>query len=251
MSKKPSGDQIAELAMFAAKNLSVEEIQAIIDKRIVITPQASESGLPPHHYRITVTSTATPTYAERKLAYDWVSDVWNKSEFTLELHESLCEIVPSTGDKVVFVKKFDRDTTSDQAIEWAHKNGYRLAFPTEREAFTKANPELQRKVWIVDLGSFLVYDGRRCVPVLHGNDGERGLGRHWFGYGWRASYRFLFVREDGSKESVKIGEKARDQKSMSEDQAKKLCISGEGFHWLVSGWPNEDGSRGIFRKTQF
>ncbi|QQR60351.1 hypothetical protein IPH19_02955 [Candidatus Uhrbacteria bacterium] len=157
--------------------------------------QSVQTDLPADHYRITVTSTTNPAFADLKLAYDWVSDVWNESEYMLELHKSLREITPSVGDKVVFLKKFDRASTSEQAIEWAKGNGYRLAFPAEREAFSKANPGLQRKFWIVDLGSFIDSGGnRRYVPVLSGRGDERGLGNRWFELEWDADRRFLFVR---------------------------------------------------------
>jgi hypothetical protein len=237
--------------------------QALIEGRVEILDKPREqtgspyrggpsSDLPPDHYRITVASTATPTYGDLESAYDWVSDLWNESKYALELHESLREITPSTGDKVVFVKKFDRATASEKAIAWGKGHGYRLAFPAEREAFAKANPDLQRKFWIVDLGSFALRGGLRRVPVLYEGDGGRRLGDVWFDGGWGADGRFLFVRDVGDKENrLDLGEKAHDQKSLSDDQAKSLAISSEGYHWLIKGWANEDGSRGIFRPTKF
>jgi hypothetical protein len=147
------------------------------------------------HYRITVTSTATPTYAELCKAYDWVSELWDESKFTLELHVSLRKLTPSTGDKIIFLQKFNRATTSEDAIAWGQTRGYRPAFPCEREAFSKANPDLQKKFWIVDLGSFALYGGRRGVSVLCGDGGERDLGCGWFDYEWDTDDRFLFVRE--------------------------------------------------------
>ncbi|QQR60353.1 hypothetical protein IPH19_02965 [Candidatus Uhrbacteria bacterium] len=158
--------------------------------------QSVQNALPADHYRITVTSTAIPAYAGLIANYgDGVSRVWCEGDYKLELHESLRELEPTTGDKVVFIKKFDRHTSSEEAIEWGKSHGYRPAFPCEREAFSKANPDIQRKFWIVDLGSFLVDDGGRYVPVLCGSDGGRDLGRYLFGNEWHADVRFLFVRE--------------------------------------------------------
>lgn len=156
---------------------------------------SSTGGLPPKHYRVTVTSTAMPTYVELNLAYDCVSEAWNENKYTLELHESLRELTPSTGEVTTFLKRFGRNTTSERAIEWGKSHGHRLAFPWEREAFSKANPNLQRKFCIVDLGSFIVDDDGWCVPVLYERDGGRNLGYDWFDDGWFADHCFLFVRE--------------------------------------------------------
>jgi hypothetical protein len=207
MAKNPTPRQIAEIVtMLANGEYDREFAQAIIGHRVQIIDQPREqtgspyrggplSDLPPHHYRITVTSTATPTYAELCKAYDWVSELWDESKFTLELHVSLRKLTPSTGDKIIFLQKFDRDTTSEDAIAWGQTRGYRLAFPAEREAFTKANPDLQKKFWIVDLGSFALHGDHRLVPVLNEDDGERDLGHYWFDDGWDAVNCFLFVRE--------------------------------------------------------
>lgn len=144
------------------------------------------------HYKITVTSTELPTYAELCEAYDWVSEIWDETKFEQQLHESLRDITPPTGKITVVVKKFDRHTTSEQALEWAAQNGLRPLFPWEREAFSKVNPDLQRKFWLIDLGSF-AGDGHRHVPVLGEDDDARRLGLRWFGNEWDADYRFLFV----------------------------------------------------------
>jgi hypothetical protein len=158
-------------------------------------PPSKSSDLPPHDFRITVTSVKHPIYTELKAAYDWVSDFWDESKYPLELHESLREIEATAGDKVVFLKKFVQFIKCEQAIEWGKAHGYRLAFPAEREAFAKANPDLQREFLIVDLGSFAVSGGRRYVPVLARPDGKRDLSSRWLDDEWDAGYRFLFVRE--------------------------------------------------------
>ncbi len=203
MSKVTFSQGIQIMQMLERGDYDREFAQALIEQRVIVRPPNTAyrgeqpvgvgSALPPHHYRITVASTETPTHAALNAAYDWVSDVWDESKYKLELHESLREVAPPTGEVTVFVKKFDRDTGSEKAIQWADDHGYRLLFPWEREAFAKANPDLQRKFWIVDLGSFIILGGVRVVPVLGGGDGERRLGGRWFGGEWRAGGRFLFV----------------------------------------------------------
>ena len=152
----------------------------------------SKHDLPSNHFRIMVTSTELPKYAKLCEAYDFVSELWNESQFTLKLHESLREITPSSGEKVVLVKKFNRAIWTKQVITWGKENGYRLAFPTEREAFSKANRDLQRLFSIMDLGSFVHDDDYRLVPVLHELEGERYLGHGSLDDG--SEHRFLFIR---------------------------------------------------------
>ncbi len=201
MDREVSKEQIGTVvSIIVAGKAPYDVVQGFIDKyKDAPSRKRRKKGkndLPPHHYRVTLGSTAMPTYADLKSAYDWVSDAWDESKFKLELHESLRNVTPSMGDKVVFLKKFDRKTTSEKAIEWGKSHGYRLSFPAEREAFSKANPDLQRKFWIVDLGSFIVVDGDRGVPVLFvDGGGRRGLDVDWFDRGWHAGHRFLFVRE--------------------------------------------------------
>lgn len=163
----------------------------------------TDNALPEHHFRITVTSTVSPSYAELVSAYDWVSSMWDESKFKLELHESLRKLKPSKGDRVVFVKKFDDAMTREKVIAWAKENGYRLAFPAEREAFSKVKPDLQREFSIVDLGSSL-FIGQRWyvigqhwyVPLLRGIEGGgRYLVDNCLVREWNTNHRFLLVRE--------------------------------------------------------
>lgn len=198
MAKATLAQGIEFLHMVERGDYDREMVQAIIDKRVVIKPAegVEAKGLKPHRYRITVASAVLPTYADLIVNYGEgnVSELWDESKRKLELHESLRELTPPTGEVTVFVKKFDRPTTSEKAIKWADEHGYRLCFPWEREAFSKANPDLQRKFWIVDLGSFALGDGGgRYVPDLHELDGRRCLVGDWFGREWDASCRFLFA----------------------------------------------------------
>ena len=112
---------------------------------------SNQVGLPPDHYLINVTSIKTPTYAELCTAYDHVCIHWDETDSILELHESLQAVEPTIGEKVVFLKKFDGKATGKRVVAWAEKNGYRLAFPAEREAFAKVNPELQLQLSLIHI----------------------------------------------------------------------------------------------------
>lgn len=145
------------------------------------------------HYSIKLENVARPEPVDLEQAYDWVWSGWlGKSE----LHDSLRKIKCKAGDRAVFLKRFDQASDSDQVITWANANGYRLAFPAEREAFTKANPDLQRQYWIVDLGTFANERDGRGVPLLCGNSTARRLDHQWFSKEWSADTRFLLIKKD-------------------------------------------------------
>ncbi len=110
-------------------------------------------------------------------------------------HSSCAEIDQTPGERIMLVKHFGRDTTSEANIAEMDKLGYRPATHLEAYAFAKANPELQRQFWIVALGSSAVGDDCRLVAVLSSDSGRRILGVHWFGRGWYSDDRFLFVRK--------------------------------------------------------
>jgi hypothetical protein len=152
------------------------------------------AGLPADHFRITIKNVPNPIYTALGKAYDWVSGLWHERH-AVKLQGSLRELTLSTGDKVVFLKRFDRRVTNSQAIDWAFENGYRLAFPAEREAFSKANPDLQRNFWIVDLGSFALSGNRTYIHVLREDSHEWSLTDDTFFWGWPPETHFLFVRE--------------------------------------------------------
>ncbi len=66
--------------------------------------------------------------------------------------------------------------------------------------FAAKHPELQLQFPIVALGSFaLDAYGYRHVAALYRDDDGRALVGDWFGSGWRADCRFLFVRKTSSR----------------------------------------------------
>lgn len=129
--------------------------------------------LPPDHHRFTVASTKSPTFEELKGAYNWLNPGWGKCENVP--HESLRELTPTAGEKIAFIKTFDPGTMIDTMTEWASLNGYRFAFPAEREALTKTYPELQEKSEFMDLGTCYVVSGEHRAALLHCDRGQRYL----------------------------------------------------------------------------
>lgn len=148
--------------------------------------------LPSDHFRVKIATAITPAFADLSANYGRVDRSWSKSK-NIVIHESLRDFTPPIGKVTIFVKKFNRPTTSDRAIKWTEKHGYRLAFPWEREAFSKANPDLQRKSIIVDLGTINLCGIYRFVPVLSEINGRRYLSSNWYIYPWDADIRFLFA----------------------------------------------------------
>jgi hypothetical protein len=131
---------------------------------------------------------------EAEFSKNGVSDLFT-GNYEWTNHPSCTGIDQTPGERIMLVKHFDRETESEANIAEMDKLGYRPATHLEAYAFAKANPELQRQFWIVALGSSAMDDGRRCVAVLGSVSDRRILDRGWFGYGWRSSFRFLFVRK--------------------------------------------------------
>lgn len=159
-------------------------------------------------FQVAVEKIATPSYNELVAQYDFVSHAWDEGRCRIELHESLRNIEPFIGNRIMFLKRFDRSTTSEAAIEWASKHGYRAPFPCEREAFASQLPSLlgEGLNYVVDSGitsssrndegglvtSAPVISCKLTVPDarlwLH-----RSLGGCWSAGAWNPICRFLLV----------------------------------------------------------
>ena len=133
---------------------------------------------------------------EAEFSKDGVSELFY-GNYEWQPHSSCAEIDQTPGNRVMLVKHFGRNTTSEANIAEMDKLGYRPATHLEAYAFAfaKANPELQRQFWIVALGSSTMGGGSRCVAVLSGDSGRRFLGGRWFEREWGSDDRFLFVRK--------------------------------------------------------
>jgi len=165
--------------------------------------------LPADHYRVHVNRGSLPSKAtlKKQFSNDGVSDLFNgKHEW--KKHSSRMGASDVTAEEVVMVvKQFTPEEIeemggpeSENIIAWGLKNGLVSADEKETYAFgiNSETCDLQRKFWLVGLGSFAVRGGRRCVALLRSGSGGRFLGHGWFGSGWHASYRFLFVRKASS-----------------------------------------------------
>jgi hypothetical protein len=150
----------------------------------------------PVEHLVAFVSYQLPPYGELKdMVFNWASDLFNGSH-VWEEHESVRgQIDRIPGKKSFLVKHFDRKMKSEQVIEWAEANGYRVATHEEAVDFAKAHPDLQRQFWIVALGSFTHGYDDRDVAVLYGDGARRDLDGGWFGREWDASDRFLIVHK--------------------------------------------------------
>lgn len=125
--------------------------------------------------------------------FDWVNSDITEKNFPIRIKGSI-----QYGRQEVEMKlfHFNRNISSDNAIQEMDKEGYRPAELPELLAYAKVNPDVQRKYPIVGLGSvWQAWDGDRDVPCLWFDGIERCLGLYWFEYGWYENDRFLAVRE--------------------------------------------------------
>jgi hypothetical protein len=127
-----------------------------------------------------------------------------------ELHESLKGFQPKSEQIDFVLKEFAKDmpdrSTDDEVLEWAAANGLRVAFPSERNAFFTAHPDIpitDDYDRIVDLGSF--YNHRntademvRLYFTVKQHEGLktslRGLVYTWPNSACRPNHRCLFVK---------------------------------------------------------
>lgn len=145
-------------------------------------------------YKVTVTYEPFPSQEKLRKRFNWVSALYDGREF--EDHPSCKDIDRTPGERTFVLKHFGKAKRSEQVIEVAENEGCRVATKEEAIAFAAAHPDLQRKFWIVALGSSALHgDGDRCVPVLGGDDGERSLCDYWFDSEWYDAGRFLLVRK--------------------------------------------------------
>jgi hypothetical protein len=73
--------------------------------------------------------------------------------------------------------------------------GYRAAFIEDLLALGKEQPDLQRKIPIVALGSGRIIQGRRRSVCLGGRESSRHLQLVAIYRRWSIYYRFAFIRK--------------------------------------------------------
>jgi hypothetical protein len=165
-------------------------------------PYREAEALPPDHYRIRVNRGSLPPMAklEEQFSKGGVSCLFDGREW--KRHASRMGANDVTAEEViVHVHDFGRPIDSEEAIAWGLEHDYLPADEKETYAvgIDSQTRDLQKRNWLVGLGSFALGDGGlRRVAVLFAVDGRRILDDYWFDFGWRASYRFLFVRKSGT-----------------------------------------------------
>jgi hypothetical protein len=174
--------------------------ESALQKQIadLIVPVGSEIERPlvDGEYRVPVSYSMPRDKAtlESEFSKNGVSDLFT-GNYEWQPHSSCAEIDQTPGERIMLVKYFGRETTSEANIAEMGKLGYRPATHLEAYAFAKANPELQRQFWIVALGSSTMDGADRYVAVLRSDSDGRVLGNDWFDLEWGSGHRFLFVRK--------------------------------------------------------
>ncbi|MEI7740910.1 MAG: hypothetical protein WCJ29_00215 [bacterium] len=135
--------------------------------------------------------------------YDWKNGDINEKNFPRKrsAKTALKNIFGKEKEKTeieVIAVAFGETLTTKQIEDRLDALGLRPATLEELLALGAAKPDLQRKSWIVALGSdFVDSDGGRGVPCLNENSGRRELGLSWGfpGSQWGPDNRFLAVRK--------------------------------------------------------
>ena len=131
---------------------------------------------------------------EAEFSKGGVSDLFYEN-YEWQPHSSCIDADQTPGNRVMLLKHFGRNSTSEEYIAEMNKLGYRPATHREAHAFAKANPNLQCQFWIMALGSSSVCGDNRCIAVLRSGSGGRLLDGYWFDGKWSSDDRFLFVRK--------------------------------------------------------
>lgn len=120
--------------------------------------------------------------------YDWVNDYVTEEHFPTS--------ISADYDAEYRLFHFDRDISSEVAIQEMEKEGFRPGTLAELLALGEAQPELQKQFPVIALGSlWRGSSGSRHVPALDWHGGRRELYLRWFGRDWDAPCRFLAVRK--------------------------------------------------------
>ena len=119
--------------------------------------------------------------------YDWKNDDITAKRFPLK----------GDGTQQFEAKlfHFNRNVSSEQAVEAIKADGWEPAQIEHLLAFGEKFPEEQRKYPIIALGSVARVGGDRHVPCLSRGGARRRLRLGWWDVDWYDDYRFLAVRK--------------------------------------------------------
>lgn len=219
--RKATLEQLLQIGeMIRSGGLDREFVQAIIEGRVGIrnelvgepngahpyrsAPSNGIPALPPDHYLVHISYAPVPSRSELEKEYsgkDSVSVIFDGRAW--ELHESCQGMDETPGDRAFWVAAPPSEMLDDseKIIAWAAAQksdfapkGYRPATHQEEIEFARKHSDLQRKYWIVALGSSAMDGGRRRVAVLRSDSGWRILNGHWFDDRRYSGLRFLLVR---------------------------------------------------------
>ncbi len=120
--------------------------------------------------------------------YDWINDNITSNHF------------PAKGvgkmETKIELLHFNRNISSEKALEEMDKAGYRAAEAHELLAFGAKYPNVQREFPVVALGSIWCDPGGdRGVVCLGGDGAGRGASLGWFRGVWGDYWRFAVVRK--------------------------------------------------------
>lgn len=136
------------------------------------------------------------SYAELKLAFDWVNKGYKNAEFK---PIDICKDVSTETREIEFeLVHLNEDVSTDEILADLDKRGFRPALYEELLAFATKHPDEQKKYEIVALGSVCRSSNGHhlCSPYLSQDDLGRGLIFDWVEGGWwDDDYRFLVVRK--------------------------------------------------------
>ncbi len=198
--KKATKGQIGRIvAMLTSGHIPFDEAQEIIERHAKKKSERPKTSKPlrENEYLVHVAYDMPRDIAEfeEKFSKNGVSDLFT-GNYEWQPHSSCTEIDQTPGERIMLVKHFGRDTTSEANIAEMDKLGYRPATHLEAYAFDQANPDLLHQFpIIVALGSSTVCGGRQSVAVLLRVCGGRFLDSGWFDREWPSNSRFLFVRK--------------------------------------------------------
>jgi hypothetical protein len=91
--------------------------------------------------------------------------------------------------------QFERAYASWELITLMEARGYRPAFIEELLALGREQPDLQRRIPIVALGSGRIIQGRRRAVCLGGSESSRHVQLAVIYRKWSIYYRFAFIRK--------------------------------------------------------
>ena len=116
-------------------------------------------------------------------------------DFLWKRHVSCRDVDEYADDIEYLVVHFNERMKSDEMIDEKDEDGYRPATHVEAWRYAKKYPDLQKKYWIVALGSYTELGADNYVAILKTIKGKRILGSVWYTYPWFTDHRFLFVRK--------------------------------------------------------